>query len=78
MKRYIYRGREIYVRAYEAVNLTKYATFFVDRTGHERLFLFNGELVIRDSMEDAQRDLDAFAQKRELPVSRRRKSAART
>ncbi|MBR4401051.1 MAG: hypothetical protein IKT09_05085 [Synergistes sp.] len=76
MKRYIYRGREVYVRAYEAVNLTKYAPFFVDRTGHERLFLFNSELTVRDTMEEAQRDLDAFAQKRDLPVSRRRKPVA--
>lgn len=65
-RRYIYREREVYVRSFTSINMTNYATFFVDRKGYERIFLFNDELRVRHTQEEAQRDLDAFAEKRGL------------
>ncbi len=65
-KRYLYRDRILYIKAYQSVNNVNYAPFFIDLKGYARLFLFRGELFIRQRMEDAQADLDAFAQKRGL------------
>ena len=65
-KRYLYRNRTLYIKAYQSVNSIAYAPFFIDLKGYERMFLCRGELFTRHKMEDAQADLDAFAQKRGL------------
>lgn len=65
-RRYIYRDHVLYVKSFTSVNTVNYGVFFVDRKGYERILYISGELSIRHTMEDAQRDLDAFAEKRGL------------
>lgn len=65
-KRYKYRTRTLYVRAYETVNHQSYAPFFVYAKGYERIFLLNDELIARSTETEAQSDLDEFARKRGL------------
>lgn len=64
--RYIYRGREIYVKRYQSVNATACAVFFRDKKGHEVRFTLNDELGVYDAEDKAQEALDKFAKKRAL------------
>lgn len=65
-RRYLYRGKVLRVEAREAVNHTIYGAHFTDSKGFMRLLLLNDELVIRPTREEAQNDLDAFAERRKL------------
>lgn len=64
--RYMYRGKVLFVKEYQAVNHVRCATFFVDGKGFERAFFFGDELAARATMAEAQADLDEFAKKRGL------------
>ncbi|MDO5116854.1 MAG: hypothetical protein Q4D58_12295 [Synergistaceae bacterium] len=65
-KKYLYRGKVLRVEAREAVNYTVYGAHFTDSKGFLRLLLLNDELFIRQSREEAQCDLDAFAERHGL------------
>lgn len=66
VRRYLYRGKALRVEARESVNHTIYGAHFTDSKGFRRLLLLNNELMIRHTREEAQADLDAFAEKRQL------------
>lgn len=65
-KSYLYRGKVLGVEARESVNHTIYGAHFTDSKGYRRLLLLNNELMIRHTREEAQADLDAFAERRKL------------
>ena len=65
-RKYLYRGKTLAVEAHSTVNGTGYATYFVDRKGTRHILLYNDELKLRTAFEDAQTDLDGFAQRRGL------------
>ncbi|EHL68436.1 hypothetical protein [Cloacibacillus evryensis] len=63
---YLYRGKVLSVEARESVNHTIYGTHFTDSKGYRRLLLLNDELITRRTREEAQADLNAFAERRGL------------
>ena len=65
-RKYLYRGKALAVESHSTVNGTGYATYFKDRKGTRHILLYNDELTLRSAFEDAQADLDAFAQRRGL------------
>ena len=65
-RKYLYRGKTLAVETHSTVNGTGYATYFRDRKGTRHILLYNDELTLRSAFEDAQADLDAFAQRRSL------------
>ena len=38
-KRYVYKGRVLFVREYETVNSTAWGVYFVDKKGVERMYM---------------------------------------
>ena len=65
-RKYLYRGKTLAVETHSTVNGTGYATYFRDRKGTRHILLYNDELKLRPAFEEAQTDLDAFAQRRSL------------
>lgn len=65
-RKYLYRGKTLAVETHSTVNGTGYATYFKDRKGTRHILLYNDELRLRPAFEEAQADLDAFAQRRSL------------
>lgn len=65
-RRYLYRGKTLAVETHSTVNGTGYATYFRDRKGTRHILLYNDELRLRPSFDEAQTDLDAFAKRRSL------------
>ena len=65
-RKYLYRGKTLAVETHSTVNGTGYATYFRDRKGTRHILLYNDELKLRPAFEEAQADLDAFAQRRSL------------
>lgn len=65
-RKYLYRGKTLAVEAHSTVNGTGYTTYFKDRKGTRHILLYNDELKLRPAFEEAQADLDSFAQRRSL------------
>ena len=65
-RKYLYRGKTLAVETHSTVNGTGYATYFKDRKGTRHILLYNDELCLRPAFDEAQADLDAFAQRRSL------------
>lgn len=65
-RKYLYRGKTLAVETHSTVNGTGYATYFKDRKGTRHILLYNDELSLRPAFDEAQADLDAFAQRRSL------------
>lgn len=65
-RKYLYRSKTLAVEAHSTVNGTGYATYFRDRKGTRHILLYNDELRLRPSFDEAQTDLDAFAKRRSL------------
>ena len=65
-RKYLYRGKTLAVETHSTVNGTGYATYFRDRKGTRHILLYNDELKLSPAFEEAQADLDAFAQRRSL------------
>ena len=65
-RRYLYRGKTLAVETHSTVNGTGYATYFRDRKGTRHILLYNDELRLRPSFDEAQTALDAFAKRRSL------------
>lgn len=66
MKRYIYRGKILFIASGQRDGEKFFTTFFKDSKGFKRPLFFNEELVRRETAEEAQRDLDEFARVRKL------------
>lgn len=69
-KRYVYKGRVLFVREYETVNSTAWGVYFVDKKGFERMYMSHTEPAITlgyPSEERAQYALDQFAAAYNLP-----------
>lgn len=69
-KRYVYKGRTLFVREYETVNSTAWGVYFVDKKGFERMYMSHTEPAITlgyQSEENAQYALDQFAAAYNLP-----------
>ena len=66
MKSYLYRGKVLKVEAHVTANSAGYATYFRDHKGTRHILLYNDELKLRSTREEAQRDLDEFARVRKL------------
>ena len=63
-KRYVYKGRVLFVREYETVNSTAWGVYFVDKKGVERMYMSHKEPAITlgyQSEQSAQYALDQFA-----------------
>ena len=60
-KRYRYKSKVLFVKAYEADNATAYATFFTDKKGIDRAYVTDGLSLGHTSAEKAQYELDQFA-----------------
>lgn len=65
-KKYLYKGRTLFVKQYEAVNNTSFATFFVDKKGQKRAYITDGLSLGHSSADKAQYELDMFAAKHGL------------
>lgn len=73
-KRYVYKGRTLFVREYETVNSTAWGVYFVDKKGIERMYMSHTEPAITlgyQSEENAQYALDQFAAAYNLPEAER-------
>ena len=69
-KRYVYKGRTLFVREYETVNSTAWGVYFVDKKGFERMYMSHTEPTITlgyQSEQSAQYALDQFAAAYRLP-----------
>ncbi|KEJ93187.1 hypothetical protein [Synergistes jonesii] len=69
-KRYVYKGRTLFVREYETVNSTAWGVYFVDKKGIKRMYMSHTEPAITlgyQSEENAQYALDQFAAAYNLP-----------
>lgn len=65
-RKYLYRGKNLAVEEHPSVNSSGYATYFRDRKNVRHILLLNNELKLRQTFDEAQADLDAFAQRRGL------------
>ncbi|MDY2985911.1 MAG: hypothetical protein SOR75_11380 [Synergistes jonesii] len=77
-KRYVYKGRTLFVREYETVNSTAWGVYFVDKKGFERMYMSHKEPAITlgyQSEENAQYALDQFAAAYRLPEAERTERA---
>ena len=77
-KRYVYKGRTLYVREYETVNSTAWGVYFVDKKGIKRMYMSHTEPAITlgyQSEENAQYALDQFAAAYNLPEAKRTERA---
>lgn len=77
-KRYVYKGRVLFVREYETVNSTAWGVYFVDKKGFERMYMSHTEPAITlgyKSEESAQYALDQFAAAYNLPEAERKERA---
>jgi|GEM_PF-7052428 len=77
-KRYVYKGRVLFVREYETVNSTAWGVYFVDKKGFERMYMSHTEPAITlgyQSEENAQYALDQFAAAYNLPEAERKERA---
>lgn len=73
-KRYVYKGRTLFVREYETVNSTAWGVYFVDKKGFERMYMSHKEPSITlgyPSEERAQYALDQFAAAYSLPEAKK-------
>ena len=77
-KRYVYKGRVLFVREYSTVNSTAWGVYFVDKKGFERMYMSHKEPSITlgyPSEERAQYALDQFAAAYNLPEAERKERA---
>lgn len=77
-KRYVYKGRTLFVREYETVNSTAWGVYFVDKKGIKRMYMSHTEPAITlgyQSEENAQYALDQFAAAYNLPEAKRTERA---
>lgn len=70
-KKYKFKGRVLFVRRYPAVNSEKWATYFVDRLGIERVYTTDGLPLGAATEVEAQAELDAFAAAQGLKEARK-------
>ncbi len=64
MKSYIYRGKKIF--AAELTKARTYGTVWQGELGGVQRLRYGSYLPLRDTLEEAQRDLDEFARVRKL------------
>ena len=70
-KKYEYKGRVLFVREYPAVNGPRWATYFKDLRGIDRLYTTEGLTMGHTTEAQAQYELDQFAAAKGLKEARK-------